>query len=187
MLKFGKTSVPWTVSWSAENDAGIFIAPCQYAGNRQAFCQIQSREGKPAFALPHAIRQRQAIVRCLCDLCGRSIRNNTKVSLSHARPRDNAVTPGDILQSEPLLHRECAKISMEFCPSLKRDIAAGTLHVRQVTRWRPQLAVMDPRFIHVYIPAYIFNPKDAIYGHAKVQLIEYTDRDLDWLNKKGGL
>jgi len=83
------------------------------------------------------------------------------------------------LQVEPLLHKECAAISMEHCPSLKRDIKAGTLKVRQVNRYRVQVAIMDP----VYV-AEIAGEKVKAAGHAKVELLAWIDRDTDWLNAR---
>jgi hypothetical protein len=86
-----------------------------------------------------------------------------------------------ILQVEPLLHRECALESMKFCPSLKRDIASGTLMVRQVNSYRVQFALMSPEFIQHYVPDYVPSPADRIVGHAKVELLRWIDRDPDWL------
>jgi hypothetical protein len=81
-----------------------------------------------------------------------------------------------ILQVEPLLHKECASISMEHCPSLKRDIAEGTLMIRQVSRFRVQFAVMD----EVYVEQLTGECRKAI-GHAKVELLRWKDRSIGWL------
>lgn len=180
ITRFGATAVPFTASWSGEEP--LFVGYCQFAG-RLALRQAQlPGSGKPQFGKPHADRQRQAIAQGLCDLCGKSLKLRTKVSLSHARSRANAAGGGTgILQVEPLLHRECAVESMKFCPSLKRDIAAGALMIRQVNRYRVQFAIMGPEYIRHYVPNYIASPKDRIVGHAKVELMKWIDRDLDWL------
>jgi hypothetical protein len=108
ITRFGKSAVPWTVSWSAEET--FSLGKCPVFG-KLAIMQISDLgSGKPLFGKPHSNRQREAIGRCLCDLCGRPIKMATKVSLSHARPQ----------------------------------------------------------------------PRKAL-GHAKVELIHWTDRDLDWL------
>jgi len=93
----------------------------------------------------------------------------------------NAFTPGDILQVEPLLHRECAAISTCYCPSLKRDIANGTIAIRQVFLSSVQIAIADPEFLHLYAPDYPAKPTDRIASHAKVWLKKWRERDLDWL------
>lgn len=180
IMRFGNTAVPFTVSWTAEEKQ--FVGFCPHA-QRRALCMPQAAgEGKPQFGKPHSCRQREAIAIGLCDLCGKPLKNRTKVSLSHARSRMNAAGGGSgVLQVEPLLHRECALESMKFCPSLKRDIADGSLMVRQVNQYRVQFALMSPEYIQHYVPDYHPTPHDRIVGHAKVELLRWTDRDPKWL------
>lgn len=184
MLNFGNTAVPFTVSWDSEERFSVGF--CRYA-QRRAILQAESPGiGKPLFGKPHSIRQRKTIAENRCDICGKSLKNRTRVSLSHAHPCHNALIDGKgtgILQVEPLLHRECAAISMKHCPSLRRDIAAGSLVIRQVTRCRTQFAIMSPEYVGTYVPDYIFDPKDRIIGHAKVELLAWTDRDENWLHR----
>ena len=182
MLTFGNTPVPYTVSWTGEER--FSVGPCRHADGRAAICQaVAPGEGKPKFGAPHSQRQREAIANDLCDLCGKPLRNRTKVWLSHAAPRGNAATAWDILQVEPLLHRECAARCTHFCPSLRRDIANGTMMIRQVTRHRVQFAIMGPEYVAHYVPGYEAKPTDRIIGHAKVQLLGWKDRDIDWLTR----
>lgn len=174
LLHWGGVPVPYSVSWSSEEH--FFIGDCPYA-KRWAICQADHRgEGKPQFGKPHACRQREVIANGLCDLCAKPLRMSTKVSLSHARPIAHSANGWEILQVEPLLHRACAAISMEHCPSLKRDIANGTLMVRQVTSWRPQFAIMDEVFTSL-----MTGEAQTAVGHAKVELRQWHDRDADWL------
>ncbi|WP_276200647.1 hypothetical protein [Chelatococcus sp. XZ-Ab1] len=180
-LYFGAVPVPYTASWSAE-EGTTHVAPCRWASGRPALCQAVARgEGKPLFGKPHAQRQRQAIVDGLCDLCGRPLKNCTKVSLSHARTHANGAHGLANLQVEPLLHRECAATSARLCPSLRRDLRDGAIEVRQVTRFRVQIAVIAPQFIAEYVPGYRARPDERIAGHAKVELIKWKDRTADWL------
>jgi len=189
VLTFGNVPVPYTVSWSEEQ--GSFIGSCPHAGGRRAICQAESRgSGKPIFGKPHSQRQREVIANDLCDLCARPLKNRTKVSLSHARPQPHGANGWAVLQVEPLLHKECAATSMQHCPSLRRDIRNGTLMVRQVLRHRVQFAVMAPQYVAHYVPDYAVNPTDRIIGHAKVELLEWRERDEGWLspspNSHGG-
>lgn len=178
LLMFGNTPVPKTASWSAEE--GMHIAPCKYFSGRPAICQIEAQgEGTPLFGKPHSIRQRRAIAQCLCDLCGKTMKASTKISLSHARPQPHGADGWAILQVEPMLHVECAAMSILFCPSLKRDVRQGSVRIRSVTRWRPQCAIMD----EVYTESVTGKAIRAL-GHAKVELFSWQDRDLDWLNAK---
>lgn len=179
---FGTTPVPYTASWSGEDRQ--FVGWCPHA-RAQALRQcVVVGVGKPLFGKPHSDRQRETIADGRCDLCGKPLRNRTKVSLSHATERLNAAPGGTgILQVEPLLHRECAAISMKFCPSLRRDVAAGTVMIRQVVSYRVQFAVMGPQYIAHYVPEYVAKPTDRIIGHAKVELLSWRDRDDAWLSR----
>lgn len=181
ITRFGATAVPFTVSWTAEEKQ--FVGDCPFSGRRALCMPHRPGIGKPQFGKPHSNRQRQAIAQGLCDLCGKSLKTRTKVSLSHARERMNAAGGGTgILQVEPLLHRECALESMRYCPSLKRDAASGSLMIRQISSYRVQFALMSPEYINHYVPDYVAKPGDRIVGHAKVELMRWTDRDLDWLS-----
>ena len=142
ITRIGATAVPYTVSWTSENAEFVGICP---VARRKALCMPSS----PGIGKPHAIRQREAISNGLCDLCGKSLKLRTKVSLSHARVNEKGADGPAVLQVEPLLHRECALESMKFCPSLKRDIAAGTLMVRSVTRYRVQFAIMGAAYSRI--------------------------------------
>lgn len=176
-LQFGNTPVPFTASWSAEES--FHVARCPHA-DAPAICQeVAIGEGKPQFGKPHSDRQRQVIADGLCDLCGKTLDARTKVSLSHARVRHNGAEGPAIMQVEPLLHRECAAISLRFCPSLKRDVAAGEVRIRQVTRYRVQFAIMD----EVYVESLTGQRCKAI-GHAKVELLAWRDRDAAWLESR---
>lgn len=178
IARFGATAVPWTVSWSSEMEFTLEPEPL-FMGRRAISQPSSPGLGKPQFKVPHHNRQRRAIAECLCGLCGKSLKTATKVSLSHARPQPHGENGWAVLQTEPLLHRGCALESMMFCPSLKRDIANGSLAIRQVTGWRVQCAVMDA----VYVESVTGHAMKAL-GHAKVELTGWTDRDLEWLRRR---
>lgn len=179
ILTYGGVNVPYTVSWTAEEP--LFLARCPEA-NALALCQAERPgEGKPQFGKPHANRQRRAIARMLCDLCGQPLKTRTKVSLSHARPVPHGAEGWAILQVEPLLHRECAAICLEQCPSLKRDVREGRLMVRQVTRHRVQFAIMSAEYC-----AEVTGERRKAAGHAKVELLQWIERDAEWLTRGNG-
>lgn len=75
-----------------------------------------------------------------------------------------------------MLHKACALESLRHCPSLRRDIAAGTLMVRQVTRWRAQCAIMEAAYVES-----VTGRAEIALGHGKVELLNWIDRDADWL------
>lgn len=97
IARFGSAAVPWTASWSAREEE-FYLAPCPHFGRQAALCQPSAPgEGKPLFGKPHSNRQREAIARGLCDLCGKSLKTATKVSLSHARPQPHGADGWAIL------------------------------------------------------------------------------------------
>lgn len=51
--------------------------------------------------------------------------------------------------------------------------------IRQVHRWRAQCAVMSPAYVES-----VTGEQRTALGHGKVELIRWTDRDLDWLLRK---
>lgn len=178
--RIGAAAVPWTASWTAEEE--FYLAVCPFF-LRLALCQpSHPGRGKPLFGKPHSSRQREAIARGLCDLCGKPLKLSTKVSLSHARPVAHSAQGWEILQVEPMLHKACAAESLRFCPSLRRDIASGQLQVRQVTKWRAQVARMSAEYVES-----ITGERREALGHAKVQLLEWVDRDADWLARSAEL
>lgn len=174
--RFGATAVPWTVSWSDEED--FYLGRCPDFGKLAIRQKSSPGKGKPLFGKPHMDRQRQAMAHCLCDLCGRPLKLVTKVSLSHARQQPHGAEGWAVLQVEPLLHRACALESMRFCPSLKAQLADGHLRIRQVTRCRPQCAIMSAE----YVETIVGEARKAL-GHGKIELLQWIDRDLAWLER----
>ena len=99
-LYYGSTPVPYVAAWTGEDT--LFLGPCPYSrqSGLNAIRQVQARGvGKPTFGKPHMDRQREAIARDLCDLCGKALKNRTKVSLSQARPQPHAANPGDVISA----------------------------------------------------------------------------------------
>lgn len=176
LIHYGNSPVPWTVGFTGEQPYGV--AYCPHA-KQLALFQPQTRQGKPTFASPNFCRQRAAIINGLCDLCAKPLKSGTKVSLSKVIQGHTSSGIG-YLQVEPMLHRECATICMKYCPHLLAMIEQGRLNVRQVTRWRPQLAMLPPITVAEHVPGYR-GPRDAVAGYAKVQLLEWIDRDASWL------
>src|SRR3546814_14644115 len=86
------------------------------------------------------------MARCLCDICGKSLKASTKVSLSHARPYPHGAAGWAVLQVEPMMHRKCAAVANQHCPSLKRDLETGTQMIRPVLPYRVQCSLMLPAY-----------------------------------------
>lgn len=178
---FGSVPVPYTVAWTGEDE--FYVAKCPVI-HLPAICQSSAPGvGKPTFGNPHWIRQREAICNDLCDICGKSLKGRTKISLSHARARFNGANGMCVMQVEPLLHQECASLAMLHCPSLKKDIDNGTLFVRRVSQHRKQYAISDPQYLDIYVPGYPARPEERVAAHGKVELVKWKDLRIEVLQR----
>lgn len=182
IIRYGGVPVPYTASWTAEEAPGmIYLGECPHA-RRLAIRQKHARgDGKPRFGAPHMDRQREVIALGLCDLCGKPLKARTRVSLSQARPQAHAASFGDILQVEPLLHKECAAESIKHCPSLRRQLLDGELNIRQVQRSAVQFAIYSEQGTFEVIGV-----RAKAISHAKVHIIDWLPRDLAWLERARG-
>ncbi len=167
-VTFGNTPVPWAAMWSAE--AEYFVGRCEWF-NQPAICQKEAQgEGTPKFGSPHVMRQRKLHALALCDICAKPLRDRTKVSMSNF---NNGELEGMVLtQSEPLAHVECARLSLDLCPSLRRQTQEGRIRIRRVSRCRvkPTVATAEERLR--FVPGYMGPP---LLGLAVVELLRWKD------------
>ena len=176
---YGSVEVPWTAGWTGESE--FSIAPCRWAEGRMAICQSEAPgRGKPQFAKPHMIRQRQAMVELRCDLCGRQLAAATKVSLSSPRLTIVSGHGAIPLQVEPLLHRSCAQRAIQLCPELRRRRAAGDLLIRQVFACKPVLSLLNEAAAELYTGR---RYRGAV-GHMKLAVTRSVERDECWLGSR---
>ncbi len=150
ILRYGEIPVPYPVMWSAENE--YFVDQCTWF-KQPAICQKQARgEGMPQFGRPHVVRQRRAMALELCDLCNKPLKTSTKISLSNF----GADYPDGYLlsQVEPLLHVECARLSIRHCPALQRQLREGRMRVRQVLQCRARATTASAEERASFVPGY---------------------------------
>lgn len=175
-MKYGDIHVPWTASWSGEDQ--FFIARCCYANDLPALCQNENiGVGRPLFAKPHAVRQRKAMALRLCDICGRPLRGRTHVSLSQESPREVSGLGFIPLAVEPMVHKECALLALQQCPSLKRQAESGALRIRQVF----QAKLVAQQLTEAATLEYAGVAAQGAVGHLKLAVVKYLDRDTKWL------
>lgn len=114
-------TVPWNAAWSSEDR--YEIRPCRYAGGALAVWSPHSPGvGRPIFAKPHMVRQRMAIAKMLCTVCG------------HGTPKDDrwwfalgGYQEGWFMTTEAPVHRACADLALKLCPHLQRNGCAADL------------------------------------------------------------
>jgi len=167
-VEYGNLPVPQPVMWSEEEE--FWVGICPYF-KLPAICQKEAQgQGVPRFGRPHAMRLRKLMFLGLCDICGKPLKNSTKVSLSHAPAAAKAN-----VQVEPLMHVECAKLSIQHCPALReqtKDNVVYRLTVRQVFRYRTKPLLAQPEDLARYVPDHIGPP---LIGLAALELLSWKD------------
>ncbi|MFH9401528.1 hypothetical protein ACH4JS_17365, partial [Streptomyces sp. NPDC017638] len=103
-----------------------------------------TRGGRPRHGLVHALRQRQAMSRLLCQLCGGptvGTRKDARTLFLAAGARQ-ALYAGEPTASPPV-HAVCARLAVEHCPPLHRRGWAAAL-VERTPVWGVAGTVYDP-------------------------------------------
>lgn len=132
MIPAGTSLVPWIVAWSGETP--FEIRPCRWAQNRPAVWQPnRPGEGRPLFAFPHAVRQRKAMVRNLCSICGEWVPATESWHFGGRSDGRHVVT------TEPPMHHRCARIALDRCPNLRDSAARIALATPAATKLILQL------------------------------------------------
>lgn len=88
--------------------------------------------GRPEFGQVHALRQRRAMRRLLCQVCGQQASRNQGVLWVIGEDATSSSSwPDNLTTSHPPLCEPCAARSMQMCPHLRRRSVA--LRVRAHT------------------------------------------------------
>lgn len=175
IIHYGSTPVPWTVSWSAERDGRHFVATEPNYGMPAVFAPESRGRGKPLFARPHDQRLRRVMREQRCDLCGHRISiGRAKISMSREQSTDVG-----FLQTEPLLHRECAIMSLTHCPRLQHQLSDGTLRIRQVTVFKLATSFLTAAAVKEITGEDW--PDGVVMGALKYQIERYIPRSVGWL------
>ncbi|MFI9339948.1 hypothetical protein ACIG0D_01530 [Streptomyces sp. NPDC052773] len=85
------------------------------------------RRGEPRFDTVHALRQRHAMRRLLCQVCGGptlSAREDERALFLVAARGDTPIREGEQTASPPV-HAACARLAVNYCPPLRRGWAAA--------------------------------------------------------------
>ncbi|MFF9088670.1 hypothetical protein ACF1BE_20000 [Streptomyces sp. NPDC014991] len=94
-----------------------------------------ARGGRPNFMAVHALRQRQAMGRLLCQVCGGptcgSRRSDERTLFLAAAPAGRQIADGEQTASPPV-HAVCARLAVEYCPPLGRGWAAALVEYAPV-------------------------------------------------------
>lgn len=175
-FKYGNTIVPIPAMWSEEEE--FFVGMCAYSKMR-AICQKEAQgKGVPRFGRPHAMRQRKMLVLGLCDICGKPLKYARKISLSAYCMKTKGGE--NFTQMEPLLHEECARLSLDQCPALQRQREAHQLQVKEVFNYRAKMMFATEDDVERMIPDYI-GPK--LVGLGVIELLAWKDVSEEFFSK----
>lgn len=138
--------VPFIAAWSSEH---WDVARFDPIVNKWAlFTAGRYGRGKPCFDVMNEPRQREVVMRGLCQVC------NVRLERDPLTSRPVGVLPASVLNegsqhdaegrvvtAEPLLCRACGEYVVEHCCVLNKRGDPGLLIVM---RWQPMLQIIDP-------------------------------------------
>ncbi|OEV11444.1 hypothetical protein AN218_13015 [Streptomyces nanshensis] len=102
----------------------------------------QPGKGKPEFGKVHALRQRNAMERLLCQVCGKAADRNQDGILWLLGEAPDSSGDSGVLTAHPPLCLPCAHASVSACPHLRREYIA--LRVSRLERAGVRGALFQP-------------------------------------------
>ncbi|MGW1039526.1 hypothetical protein [Streptomyces sp. bgisy153] len=160
-LKWEGTPVPYITPWSYEKvrwdplvrGCGLGGEGLRYADEDPAVdrhmgvlrlrVSLARGKGEPIFERVHALRQVQAMIRMLCQVCGEPTYNpadERHLFLVRSGP-GNPLREGETTASPPV-HASCAKEAVQHCPPLRRGYTAAL--VKYASPWGVAGIAYDP-------------------------------------------
>ncbi|WP_330339437.1 hypothetical protein [Streptomyces sp. NBC_00557] len=103
-----------------------------------------TRSGRPQFEMVHALRQRQAMTRLLCQMCGGptiGTRRDERTLFLLGSADGEPIADGEQTTSPPL-HAACALLAVDHCPFLRKGWAAAL--VSHTPSWGVAGKLYDP-------------------------------------------
>lgn len=127
--------VPWINVWAPDVSELLRLAPDPNVSGELAVFQDEPEGGAPDFTRQCLQRQREAVTRGLCQVCGRPVSwpcvlvvSSMSVSIVTADGRREVVV------TEPWLDVDCAAFALQRCPGLIRRKTAKDLMLVTVDR-----------------------------------------------------
>lgn len=137
----GRIVAPYVTSWSAEIDPPVELVEVPGRGIGYADETVTDRDsrgvlwfrtthapgqGRPLFGRVHPLRQRRAMRRLLCQVCGGPADRTEDGVLWLGRDHrdDWPGWPNRIAETEPPICVPCVRLSLRLCPALRRGAVA---------------------------------------------------------------
>ncbi|OLF17413.1 hypothetical protein BU204_11600 [Actinophytocola xanthii] len=132
--------VPYVTQWTAEQDGGYELVERESIGLAYADENIMDRDehgvlwrrtpsrpghGRPIFGMVHSLRQRRAMRRLLCQVCGEpaSWTEDGVLWLLRDFRDDWPNWPENLAATEPPVCTPCAHKAVRLCPALRKGAA----------------------------------------------------------------
>jgi hypothetical protein len=122
--------VPWINLWGAEDTARMSIRPDPHCAGQPAVYLDDSQETEPDFTRQNMQRQREAVARGLCQVCGRRFGWPKLLIWSSISVRTVDVDgTACVVIAEPWLDTQCADFALSKCPGLIRRRTAKDIQL----------------------------------------------------------
>ena len=132
---------PYITSWSSEHELKRDVVECRSVGiaytdecvtdrddHGVLWCEVVSRprQGRPQFGRVHPLRQRRAMRRLLCQVCGSPADQNDDgvLWLLQDHHDDWPSWPERMGSTEPPVCAGCVPIAMRLCPAMRQGAVA---------------------------------------------------------------
>jgi hypothetical protein len=127
--------VPWINLWGREDRVPVSIEWDPNVQMRAVFMD-DSNQDVPDFTRQHMGRQRAAMVRGWCQVCGRPVPWRRRFLIVSSLSASTVTIDGhgeSVVLAEPWLDERCATFAMQRCPALIRRIDTTDLRLIPVT------------------------------------------------------
>ena len=117
-------SVPWSVSWTGERDFRV-TPSIDFPGYTDLVQEQKPGVGTPVFAVLNVTRQRMAIARHHCHVCGRPTPRRDRYLFPMNSGGFVTMADGETRygQNVPPVHLACARRAQSQCPHLRAAFA----------------------------------------------------------------
>lgn len=140
-------AVPWVAAWSSEGLSVVRYDP--HVGGVAIFNRGRQGRGRPVFGVMSPERQREAILKGRCQLCGRylddlahqPVTNNEATGWlpNHPRLIESTDQHGTQYLLEPPCHRGCAEWAAIGCPGIRGKVT----DLIEILEVRPAAQLLD--------------------------------------------
>jgi hypothetical protein len=175
--------VPYVTKWSGEREPAVTVVELRCGGigyarenvlDRDEFGVLWSRcssspgRGRPEFGVVHTMRQRRAMIRLLCQVCGKPADRDPDggvLWLWKDHRTDWRNWPEGIWVTEPPVCVPCVGQAVRLCPALRHGAVA--------------MRVREFPIVGVYGTYYRRGPRGPV--SEKVANVDYTNPFIGWV------